>query len=205
MSSPVITGIFPIPVYITKLNRKFTKQELNEVNIHKERHYKNTGNKTSLENYILDQKPFLKLKKELSLFVQDYFNKIICPKNITPYITQSWLNYTNAKEFHHMHEHPNSYISGVLYLNSNKEKDKIKFFRDNRYQQIKPEIKEYNFYNSLSWWFPVETGQVILFPSSLTHSVDIKEGDNTRISLAFNTFIRGEVGNDKELTKLTIL
>ena len=45
-------------------------------------------------------------------------------------------------------------------------------------------------WNSESWWFPVKTGDVILFPSSLIHMVETKQGTNTRISLAFNVFIK---------------
>ena len=41
----------------------------------------------------------INIKKELNLRVQDYFNKVISPANkITPYITQSWLNYTVTKD-----------------------------------------------------------------------------------------------------------
>ena len=69
---------------------------------------------------------------------------------------------------------------------------------------IKPEIKEYNLYNSETWWFPVKTLDVVLFPSSLTHRVEVKQGTNTRISLAFNTFIKGTVGNNKKLTELRL-
>jgi hypothetical protein len=47
-----------------------------------------------------------------------------------------------------------------------------------------------------------KTGDIILFPSSLTHMVETKEGTNTRISLAFNVFIKGTVGNNKNLTEL---
>ena len=50
----------------------------------------------------------------------------------------------------------------------------------------------------------MKTGDVILFPSSLTHMVETKQGDNTRISLAFNVFIKGTVGNNKNLTELII-
>ena len=32
--------------------------------------------------------------------------------------------------------------------------------------------------------------------------VETKQGDNTRISLAFNVFIKGTVGNNKNLTEL---
>jgi hypothetical protein len=42
-----------------------------------------------------------------------------------------------------------------------------------------------------TWFFPVETGNLFMFPSSTTHQVETKQGNNTRISLAFNTFYKG--------------
>ena len=60
--------------------------------------------------------------------MQDYFNKVLCAKNVKPYITQSWLNYTRANQFHHRHEHPNSFVSGVLYINADKATDRINFY-----------------------------------------------------------------------------
>jgi len=204
MIEPTINGIFPTPIYISKLNRELTPLELKFVDKSKKDFYKNDGNITSNNNYILNEKPFANIKKELDLRVKDYFEKVISPvNNITPYITQSWLNYTETNQYHHKHAHPNSLVSGVFYINCHEEHDKIKFFNDN-YKTIKLEVKDYNIWNSESWWFPVKTGDVILFPSSLTHMVETKQGDNTRISLAFNVFIKGTVGNNKNLTELIL-
>jgi len=199
-----INGIFPTPIYISKLDRELTPLELKFVDNNKKDFYKNDGNITSNNNYILNEKPFTNIKKELYLRVQDYFNKVISPaNNITPYITQSWLNYTETNQYHHKHAHPNSLVSGVFYINCHEEHDKIKFFNDN-YKTIKLEVKDWNIWNSESWWFSVKTGDIILFPSSLTHMVETKEGTNTRISLAFNVFIKGTVGNNKNLTELIL-
>jgi len=199
-----INGIFPTPIYISKLDRELNKKELLFIDINKSDCNKNEGNITSNDNYILNNKQFKNLKEELDLTVQDYFDKVILPaNNITPYITQSWLNYTETNQYHHKHAHPNSLVSGVFYINCHEEHDKIKFFND-RYQTIKPEIKDYNIWNSETWWFTVKTGDVILFPSSLTHMVETKKGDNTRISLAFNVFIKGTFGSNKNLTELVL-
>jgi uncharacterized protein (TIGR02466 family) len=200
-----INGIFPTPIYISKLDRELTSLELKFIDKNKEDFYKNSGNITSNNNYILNEKPFANIKKELDLRVQDYFDKVISPaNNITPYITQSWLNYTETNQYHHKHAHPNSLVSGVFYINCHEEQDKIKFFNE-KYQTIKLEVKDWNMWNSESWWFSVKTGDVILFPSSLTHMVETKQGDNTRISLAFNVFIKGTVGNNKKLTELVLV
>ena len=199
-----IHGLFPTPIYITKLPRQFSNKENKFIEKSKLDTYKNEGNLTSNDDYILNSKTFISLKKELDGIVKDYFNKVISPSNnIKPYITQSWLNYTEQTQYHHTHAHPNSLVSGVLYINADKDNDKIKFFKT-VYQMIKPEIKEYNLYNSETWWFPVKTLDVVLFPSSLTHRVEVKQGTNTRISLAFNTFIKGTVGNNKKLTELRL-
>jgi len=197
-----INIIFPTPIYISKIDRELTPLELKFVDKNKKDFYQNDGNIRSNNNYILNEKQFANIKKELDLKVQDYFDKVISPANkITPYITQSWLNYTETNQYHHKHAHPNSLVSGVFYINCHEEHDKIKFFNDN-YKTIKLEVKDWNMWNSESWWFSVKTGDVILFPSSLTHMVETKEGDNTRISLAFNVFIKGTVGNNKNLTEL---
>jgi uncharacterized protein (TIGR02466 family) len=199
-----INGIFPTPIYISKLDREITTEELLFIDKTKLDVYKNEGNTTSNDNYILNNKQFANIKEELDLRVQDYFDKVLSITNtVTPYITQSWLNYTEINQYHHTHKHPNSFVSGVFYINADKDNDKIKFFKEG-YQQIKPDVKDWNIWNSQSWWFPVKTLDIILFPSSLTHCVETKEGNNTRISLAFNVFIKGTIGVNKSLTELIL-
>jgi len=201
----IINSIFPTPIYMTNIDRPFTKQELKFVEDQKNYCTKNEGNINTKDNYILNRKELKNIKKFLNECCKDYVDKIICPKNnLELYITQSWLNYTEENQYHHRHEHPNSIISGVLYFNSNK--DMIKFFSNIKYQQIKPIVddKKYNLWNSDSWWFSVEVGQLVMFPSSTTHQVDTKKGNNTRISLAFNTFYKGTIGSNSDLTELIL-
>jgi len=205
MKEAIIEGIFPTPIYFHKLNRKITPIELKFIEKNKKNIYKNIGNTTSNDNYVLNNKEFKSIKEELNLIIQDYFNKIILSSNdVTPYITQSWLNYTKKNEHHHRHQHQNSLVSGVFYINCDEKFDKIKFFKDYNYKNIQLETKEFNIWNSESWWFPVKTGDVILFPSSLSHMVETKEGTNTRISLAFNVFVKGKIGTNKILTELIL-
>jgi uncharacterized protein (TIGR02466 family) len=204
MKEPIIHSLFPTPVFFSSLERKLTPLETKFLNKKEKDTYHNQGNITSNDNYVLNEKPFLNLKNELDLKVKEYFDKIICPSNkVKPYITQSWLNYTKRNQYHHKHQHPNSLVSGVFYINADEKLDKIKFFKED-YQPIKLEIKEYNLFNSQSWWFTVKTGDIVLFPSSLTHMVETKEGDNTRVSLAFNVFVEGKIGDNKSLTELIL-
>ena len=183
--------IFPEPVYVSTLDRALTKEELRTINKHKKK-----GNITSNDNYVLENKTLKNLKKDLNKKVDDYFDKIICTDNpITPYITQSWINYTEPNQFHHRHSHSNSHISGVFYVSADKKIDSIKFYKALPYEAIRPNIDKYNIFNSTSWKFPVETGNVFLFRSSLEHGVDRKKGTMTRISLSFNVFFKGILKN----------
>ena len=202
MKEANIVGIFPTPVYWCKLERPFSLKEQKYFKDHST--VDNVGNLASKNNYILNLRVFSSLKKEILKRTQDYFNKVLCAKNVKPWITQSWLNYTRAKQYHHQHAHPNSFVSGVLYIDADKANDKIKFYNTD-YKQLKVgEVTSYNLYNSDSWWFSVGTSDLILFPSSLTHAVEQKSGNNTRISLAFNVFVKGKLGFPRELTELKL-
>tara|TARA_R110001592_G_scaffold205408_1_gene455998 strand:+ start:124 stop:744 length:621 start_codon:yes stop_codon:yes gene_type:complete len=203
---PIINNIFPIPVYTTEIDRRFTKQELNFVKEQKKHCSKNTGNINTKDNYILNRKEFKNIKKFLNKHCKNYLDTVICPKNnLELYITQSWLNYTEADQYHHKHNHPNSIVSGVLYFDSDIKNDKILFTNFDS-PQIKPIIDntKFNFWNSETWFFPVETGKLIMFPSSTIHQVETKKGKNTRISLSFNTFYKGTIGSNHALTELIL-
>jgi uncharacterized protein (TIGR02466 family) len=200
-----IMGIFPTPIYSSKLNRPLSEEELSFIDKIKLNTHKALGNTISDNKNVLENEVFKKLKDDLYLRVKDYFDKVISSSNnITPYITQSWLNYTETNQFHHKHSHPNSLVSGVFYINCHEEYDNIKFINDN-YKSIVLDVENWNLYNSETWWVPVKTGDIILFPSSLTHMVETKQGNNTRISLAFNVFVKGIIGNEKNSTYLKLI
>jgi uncharacterized protein (TIGR02466 family) len=198
MNQAEIVPIFCTPIYISHLDRVFSKKE-NNIFL-KEKTIKNIGNYFSKETFILNKSCFKQLKNEILLHIDNYINNIICPlKKINFYITQSWLNYSRETEFHHEHSHPNSFISGVLYIKANKENDEIVFASDKNKVWDIP-AKQYNIFNSYYWKIPVEDYKLILFPSNLKHSVSIKKENNLRISLAFNVLIKGEIGDKKSLT-----
>jgi|TARA_X000001388_G_scaffold30602_1_gene21774 uncharacterized protein (TIGR02466 family) len=194
--------LFPTPVFETHINRGFTKEEMNFVKNVK--CYTNISNSISKDVYILENKNFKNIKKFVQKCCNEYVDKILAPKNkIEIYITQSWLNFTHQNEAHHSHEHQNSFISGVFYIHVNSDLDTIEFFKRD-YEFFKIEQSTFNNFNSTSWGYPVKNGQLMLFPSSTIHGVKSKKHTDVRCSLAFNTFIKGDFGNDKSLTKLEI-
>jgi uncharacterized protein (TIGR02466 family) len=202
MNEPVIHGLFPTPVVFSTTGREFTEQELEFVKKSGETTYKNEGNTTSLNRYVVEEPEMATIKSEIETAINHYMDKVIVAKpGVKAYITQSWLNFTNEKQWHHKHAHPNSFLSGVYYIDADAENDKIFFFKDG-YKQIKIPSAEWNLWNSESWWLTVKTGSIVIFPSHLTHMVEQKAGNNVRCSLAFNTFLKGTIGVSEELTEL---
>ena len=203
----VIHGVFPCPVYITKRDSNLSPREEKEIGkIIKEGMGGNMGNSSTTNGFIFDDK-----LKEIKQFCEQqlkiYVKEVINPKGESNfYITQSWLNITKPGEWHHEHFHANSIISGVFYISTG-EGDNITFTDPNQKIKdlLKLEHKEFNIWNSTRWFFSVNNNELILFPSWLHHQVDTNEKATTdRISLSFNTFVRGTLGELSDKNELIL-
>jgi hypothetical protein len=64
-------------------------------------------------------------------------------------------------------------------------------------------MNDSNLYNSKMWSVVPEVGSMLLFPSNVEHMVEPYLGDTPRITMAFNTFVRGEINPDP-LTRLSV-
>jgi uncharacterized protein (TIGR02466 family) len=194
-------GLFAQPVGFFDLGRELSDEEKFFLMELEQR--PNMGNRTSTNNFVLRDKLMTSLRGWMEDCVAEYFKATTNPKHdVTLRLTQSWVNYSEPGQYHHKHAHPNSFVSGVFYIQTNPN-DKIFFYRDG-YSQIKFPPAEWNNWNSESWWFEALTGRLILFPSSLTHMVPTVEGEDVRVSLSFNTFPAGTVGEEMDLTGLKL-
>ena len=195
-------NMFPTAVLRFNLGRELTPDELDFANFQKTSTYQNSGNVTSNERYILSNKRMSDLNLFIHDAIQTYVDQVIKPAHeVKFYVTQSWFNYTESFGHHHAHNHGNSIISGVLYFNADDQYDNITFFNP-RKERIVFAQKEFTPLNSNSWRMPAKTGMMYLFPSDLFHEVGQKYGENERISLAFNVFARGYLGDEDQLTAL---
>lgn len=195
-----IFPLFPTPIGFFEYEGDFSKELLNFVDTAET--HNNMGNTTSNNKYVLREKEFEELKTFIDSSVDEYFKSTYAPKHdVRLEITQSWLNYSKTGEWHHKHSHANSLVSGVFYINTNIDSDKI-IFSKKYYNDMQIYTEDYNEYNSQTWWFPVNKNLLVLFPSTLEHHVDPVADNETRISLAFNTFPKGYIGNEKNLTAL---
>lgn len=192
-------SLFPTLVGTFDLGRKLTEAEKSFFLGLPQR--ANKGNSRSQDHYILRHEELREINEFIVAATNAYFNIHYAPKNgVELKITQSWCNYTEPGQYHHAHTHPNSLVSGVFYVQTT-EQDRIYFYRD-VYQQVKVQTERWNLWNSQSWWFNATECQLILFPSSLTHTVDTVKGESTRVSLSYNTFPVGYVGEEDDLTAL---
>jgi len=197
-----VVGLFPIALSVHKVQPTFTKEDQEFINNCLNNMFANTGNTTSNETYILDKLP--SVKKLFTEKLEQHFYEILRHVYESKiYITQSWLNVCKKDQYHHGHKHPNSILSGVFYLQT-VDDDCISFDNTHRVDQIRPSIRDFNDYNSSLYNLPIEKNMLVIFPSSLMHSVPPVKKDQVRVSLAFNTFIKGELGKDEQLAKVII-
>ena len=171
----------------------------------------NVYNFTTRESYILDkEKGLSKLKEFIESAIDVYVKNVIVgdeyDEDLSFKITQSWVNLTQpGSAGHHQHIHTNSVISGVLYLQTNND-DSVTFANDYfASMTMRVVTKKYNEFNSDTWRFPVNAGKLLLFPSNLPHQVESVKGKEDRISLSFNVFPFGILGEKDQLGELRIL
>ena len=192
-------SLFPKLVYSTFIEREITDVEKEYTHIVGRNAIDNNSNYTSQNMDVLDHPSFAEIKNFILQHLKNYRDDIIRPKyDMELVITESWLNYTNYNQQHHFHKHNNSYLSGVFYINTI-ESDGIKFFNDagGLYNMFDIESDDLHIYNAPSWEVPVSTGQLLLFPSNLQHGVKVNKENKTRISLAFNTFLKGQISSKR--------
>ena len=116
-------------------------------------------------------------------------------------LTESWYKETVPGNDHIDHNHPNSMLSGVVYLNvpkGNTHHEGLNLIHVENRGVFKHHDFRYDYtstkYNQISTFIPVETGDIVLFPSYLYHFVSRNESENeSRRIISFNTFIQGRM------------
>ena len=105
-------------------------------------------------------------------------------------LKEMWVNVLDTGGYQAMHNHANSFISGVVYLTPTHESARTVFMKS-------PGGTDFSFkndhagvqtgaYNAEKWISPQpEPGDVVLFPSYLMHAVPPNAGPR-RITMAFN-------------------
>jgi uncharacterized protein (TIGR02466 family) len=206
-----VIGLFPQPVFVKKMSMEkygplLTTLKTLEYKTH-ESIGTGTGRDVSEETHVLHMGEFAELASEIQGLV-NIFAKEVLSQDVDLRITQSWVNRSETGDWTHEHAHPNSIVSGVWYF-SVPENSKIRFHRSTAKSGMYELRPRMNLKDSSdrpwSWdWHDVivNDGELILFPSYMTHSVPNNLDEKTRWSLAFNTFPVSGIGLMSDLTGL---
>ena len=199
---PELVELFSTPLLISKYPKDLSKELSHVKNIKLRNQTNQTLSTQSLDTFILDKSEFKEISEFINSILKFYMRNILkCKDELI--ITQSWLNVTKKEQLHHDHFHPNSIISGVFYLRNDKNHPPIQFRRPSVFG-FQLEAIENNNFNSETYLLPADSGELLLFPSSLYHSVLCNKTDEDRVSIAFNTFAKKSLGSIDNLTYLPI-
>lgn len=189
--------LFPSAILEANIQRDLTENELTTIHEFLNDTKRSEGNNQTIDSHVLEHSNLIELKTWIQQQVNEYVHNIQSIADVEFYITNSWLNINKPGEYHHRHSHHNSIVSGVFYVDANEDIDKITFYDMKPDHPLVFNHNELNIYNSAKWWMPAVKGRLYLFPSRMEHDVGkYEEASKNRISLAFNTFAKGFLGDD---------
>ena len=194
-----VHSVFPTAIGKFELGGGFTKNELREIKSAYSDSQTNFGNYLSKDTFVLERNELKRIKKFALESVNRFAVECLDVKNIKFRITQSWANMTEAGHFHHEHSHPNSIMSGVIYVDVS-EGDCIRFRKD-KVSEFRLHYNSFNQFTSPTFVVDAKIGEMLLFPSMMYHDVPHVVSQN-RVSIAFNTFVDGDLGNIEDLTNV---
>jgi len=109
-------------------------------------------------------------------------------------ISNSWINIQKKNSILDYHMHPGSVISGALYVKTDDDSSVLNFLNPNPFMKFtakdNQKLTKYMFERA---YVKPQDGQLVLFPSWLSHGSDIKPNmSEERIIISFNTiYVRG--------------
>ena len=136
---------------------------------------------------------------DLSAEILEFANQCLdhlTVKRDSIYITCMWSNVSPVGHPHSNHQHPNSFYSGLVYLQVPPNSAGTTF-RDPRpaAQVLVPEYHRPSIeFMGQDYVIPAEESKMLLWPSWVAHQVEpVKSGPGLRISLSFNIMLRTEI------------
>jgi hypothetical protein len=80
------------------------------------------------------------------------------------------------------------------------------FDRHRSYQQLQltPDREKQNIFNTPMNVVTPQRNDLILFSSGLQHFVETNQSSEPRYSIAFNTFLKGKLGDYRDVSELTL-
>ena len=101
-------------------------------------------------------------------------------------ITQCWVNIYQHGMSQEIHNHANHIMTGVYYVKAPPNCSKILFHSYQADTMIRPPLERDTPYNNVVASYSPQPGDLIIFDSSLRHSVQVNASEGERISVSFN-------------------
>lgn len=199
-----ITPLFSIPLFSTEL-KNITKEELEYVKNTEYKRFPVDNGYGSVSKFLLNEKPIQSLKDKIDEIVKTYLYGILHVNKEHKFeMTESWSVKHIKGDESGSHRHANSMLSGVLYLQTDENSGDIWFHKDpNTTTIFTPTVDvtftETNLFNSQIWAVRPKSNTLILFPSTLFHSVMPSKSETDRYVVAFNYFAYGDYGHGNNL------
>ncbi len=203
-TSHQVTALFAEPLFRASITDAISAEQIDFIKNLKMRD--NIENLISENKYIFEEPQLKSIKDAIQEVLDIYAREVMCiPQRL--YVTQSWSLINKTRVGMHGHAHSNSIISGSLYYCEMPEPAAaMTFVRQTSYEQIdlRPPADRRNVYNTpITSVTPVRS-EVFLFSSRLTHTVDPNVTGQTRYAIAFNTFIKGKLGDYHTVSELVL-
>ena len=202
MTTPRLEFLFPTPVVITKIEKH--EEHKARVLLVLEQKFKDSPNQTA--PWATMEHTWTSFEKDQGLniwdeqfdkTIHDYLNYLQGSPIEFDYVVDSWLNIHDSNMYMEQHEHGGAIVSGIYYLQFDKNKDFPATFMNPSHKGLEDwGLKSTNFFttndalniSTFPNYLNLDEGDLILFPSYLTHLVkrSRRQHDKLRVSYAFN-------------------
>jgi uncharacterized protein (TIGR02466 family) len=111
-----------------------------------------------------------------------------------------WVNRSGNNQWHHPHKHKWSLLSGIIYVKGSS--GSTYFIRESEYalDATFDFDDSYKQNNQIIYTHKPENGTMLIFPSTLKHSVSENTSETPRVTISFNSFFDGQLGSRDALS-----
>jgi uncharacterized protein (TIGR02466 family) len=199
-----VQPLFATPIFRANLADAISPEQIEYIRNLKM--IQNRDNYISEDLYIFKHPELASIAEAVDEALQVYASEVMgIPQTL--YVTQSWALMNESNVGMHAHSHSNSLVSGSLYYTELPQPSaRVVFDRHTMYQQLElnPLQEKQNIFNTPVNVITPETNEVLMFPSDLNHQVEANVSHKPRRTIAFNSFIKGELGNYRDVSELTL-
>jgi len=199
-----ITNLNPIPVYHTETGYNITSSDIKICQEFSTQ--SNDFNYFSNNFSVLEEESMSEISAVIHAHIRKYQLEV-CGMNLQDfYITDSWIARTPPGGKHIIHNHPNSILSGTFYINVPQDSALLFYTEVEMFKTFKFwfDYSKETDYNRTITRVPVKTSDIVIFPSWLNHGVELNNSNQERIVIGFNCFVKGNFGNNRYPTRLSI-